>query len=150
MTSEVGTLFSSLETIWRTKDFARMRSQWLSNLEAPLYLAEEHRSFITTWPGFDDYFRKTAEVIREITARYRVVAVLPAAAGQNLVAFELDWSAAIDPEPPVAGSVRGVAFVELEHDEWKLRAYVEAPLAPIVYMGELYQLVARTRGIPGS
>lgn len=127
-----------------------MRSLWLDDLAAPLYLAEEHREFITTWDAVDAYFRTTSAAIRAITTAYRVVTVLPAAPGQNMIAFELDWSAAIDPEPPLAGSVRGFALVEREAGTWKLRAYVEAPLAPIVYMNDLYRLVARARGIEGS
>lgn len=144
-------VFSTLESVWRTKAFTRMRGLWLTNLGAPLYVAEENPTIVTSWDAFDAYFAQTSAALREISSAYRIVAVLPGAPGQQIVAFELDWSAAIGPsDPPVAGSVRGQAILEREADEWKLRSYVEAPLAPIVYIGELYKFVACTRSLPAK
>lgn len=143
---EISAVFSTLEQIWRAKDFARMRGLWLTDLASPLYIAEENPTIIASWDAFDAYFAQTSAALRQISSTYRIVAVQPGTGGQQLVAFELDWTAAIGPvNPPVAGWVRGQAVLEQEGSAWKLRSYIEAPLAPIVYMGELYKLVACTR-----
>lgn len=148
---EISAVFSTLEQIWRAKDFALMRGLWLTNLAAPLYIAEENPMIIASWDAFDAYFTQTSAALRQISSTYRIVAVQPGTKDQQLVAFELDWTAAIGPvNPPVAGWVRGQAVLEREGTAWKLRSYIEAPLAPIVYMGELYKLVACTRGAPGK
>lgn len=145
----IAAFFTTLEGVWRTKDFSRMRKLWLTDLPAPLYVAEENPTIVTSWEAFDAYFVQTSSALRQISSSYRIVAVLPGAPGQQIVAFELDWSAAIGPvDPPVAGSVRGQALLEREGNAWKLRSYVEAPLAPIVYIGELYKFVACSRQVP--
>ena len=67
--------------------------------------------------------------------------------GLEMVAFELEWTTYIKGEDaPIGGSVRGIALFEYDGSAWKLKAYIEAPLAPILYMRDLYKVVAGTRG----
>jgi hypothetical protein len=56
----------------------------------------------------------------------------------------MEWQAAIKPEvEKLGGYVRVVAVLRRSQAGWRFVSYVEAPLAPIVYLGELYRLVAR-------
>jgi hypothetical protein len=140
-------LFAEMETVWRSREFGRMRGFWAKDLEAPLYLPEEKHEFITTWAAFDAYFANAARSSRGGKVRYKPLLAVPVGERQRMVAFELEWLTHLrNEDAPIGGSVRGVSLVEYDGSEWKLRAYVEAPLAPIVYMRELYKLFAKDRG----
>jgi len=50
----------------------------------------------------------------------------------------------------VAGTLRAIAICEPTAAGWRIRAWVEAPLAPIVYMRALYEGVARQVTVDGQ
>ena len=140
-------IFTELQGMWLSRDFSRMRSFWLKTLEAPLYLPEEKKDFITTWEGFDAYFAAINSGSQGGGVTYRPLHSTPMGHGQEMVAFELEWTTQIKgEEAPIGGSVRGIAMFEYDGQAWKLKAYIEAPLAPILYMRDLYKLVASSRG----
>jgi hypothetical protein len=141
-------VFADLEHIWQSRDFGRMRAHWLKDLPAPLYLAEEKQTFLTTWPAFDAYFAATGAGSRSSLVKYKPLHSTAVGDGQEMVAFTLEWTVQlVNEDMPIGGSVRGVALFAREADAWKMRAYIEAPLAPIIYMRELYELVAESRGV---
>jgi hypothetical protein len=140
-------VFAELEAMWQTRDFGRMRSFWLKGLAAPLYLAEEKKDFITSWEQFDAYFAAINSGSRGGGVVYRPLHSTAMGQGQEMVAFELEWTTQLKGEDaPIGGSVRGIALFEYDGQGWKLRAYIEAPLAPILYVRDLYKLVAASRG----
>ena len=140
-------LFTELEVVWRSREYSKMRSFWVKSLEAPLYLPEERKDFITSWAQFDEYFVGNAKAMRDIIVTYQPLTVMPLSQSQKIVAFALEWTTQIVNETkPIGGSVRGVAVIENEAGTWKLLSYIESPLAPIMYMRELYETVAKERG----
>ena len=139
-------LFTDMEAVWRVRDFAPMRGFWAKDLAAPLYLPEEKKDFITTWAQFDAYFKNAAAGSRGGLVTYKPLFAMPLADNMQMVTFDLEWTTHLKSEDaPIGGWVRGFAVVERDDADWKLRAYIEAPLAPI-YMRELYKLVAKDRG----
>ena len=144
-------VFAELEHMWQSRDFAAMRSHWLSDLPTPLYLAEEKATFFTTWPEVESYFADVKAHSKAGLVKYKPLHATPMGPGQEMVAFTLEWNVHLTGEAvPIGGSVRGVALFAEEKGAWKLRAYIEAPLAPIVYMRELYKLVPETRGFKAA
>ena len=140
-------VFKELEGLWLSRDFSKMRGYWLKSLPAPLYLAEEKKEFFTTWEQFDAYFAAVNAGSRGGAVTYRPLHSTSMGQGQEMVAFELEWTTYIKGEDaPIGGSVRGIALFEYDGQAWKLKAYIEAPLAPIIYMRDLYKLVAGSRG----
>jgi len=140
-------LFTELEALWRSRDFKQMRRHWVKDLAAPVYLPEEKKEFITTWAQFDAYFANAANNSKNSLVTYKPLFAMPSGPGQQMVAFELEWTMQLVNEAaPIGGSVRGFALMEDDGQAWKLKAYIEAPLAPIIYMRDLYQLVAKERG----
>ena len=140
-------LFTDLEAVWLSRDFSKMRGFWVKALPAPMYLPEEKKDFITTWAKFDAYFEETAKGSKGGIVTYHPLIAMPTAPGQQMVAFALEWTTQLlNDTKPIGGSVRGVALMEDDGKEWKLKSYIEAPLAPIIYMRDLYELVAKDRG----
>ena len=141
-------LFDDLEGVWRARDFKRMRSFWGKNLPAPMYLPEEKKEFITSWEAFDNYFAATAGGSQGGVVTYKPLTAMALSPDHEMVAFELEWTTKLVGEAQaIGGSVRGFALVHDDGADWKLKAYIEAPLAPIIYMRELYGLVAKSRGM---
>ena len=140
-------LFTDLEAVWRSRDFSKMRGFWVKGLPAPMYLPEEKKDFITTWAQFDAYFKATTTGSKGGVVTYQPVIAMPLGPNLQMVAFTLEWTTQlVSDTKPIGGSVRGVAVIEDEAGTWKLRSYIEAPLAPILYMRELYETVAKERG----
>jgi hypothetical protein len=139
-------LFSDIQATWRNQQYSNMRSFWLSTLDAPLYLPEERKEFITSWEQFDAYFAGNAKAMRGILVTIAPQFAVPLSATQQSVVFNLEWTTQMVNDPkPIGGWVRGLAVVEDEAGAYKLRSYIEAPLAPIMYMRELYEVVATQR-----
>jgi hypothetical protein len=139
-------LFAQLDEAYSSKDFAAVRALWSRDAQRPLYIAEEHRRVMTSWEAVEDYWRQTDVLIGKLKSRYMVFDTIAVGSDLCTVAFDLRWEAWIGADPAIAGELRGTALCQREADEWRLRTYVEAPLAPITYMRDLYRLVARTEG----
>lgn len=143
-------LFDALGRHYGARDFAAVRALWVEDLRAPFYLAEEHDEFMDSWDKVENYWRLTARSLSHLRARFVPRTSVPLDEHRRLVGFELTWLAAIGSEPPVAGTLRAAAICERGADGWRIRAWIEAPLAPIVYMRRLYQGVARELSADGA
>ena len=140
-------VFAELEHMWQSRDFGAMRGYWLADLPAPLYLAEEKAAFFTTWAELESYFADIKSHSKGGLVKYKPLHSTPMGAGQEMVAFTLEWNVHLTGEAvPIGGNVRGIAVFAEQKGAWKLRSYIEAPLAPIIYMRELYKLVPEARG----
>lgn len=140
---ELAGLFAALERYYGAKDFAAVRDLWLPQLETPFYIAEEHGEVMSSWEQIERYWRITSESIAHLRARFEPRGAVPLSPTQQLVCFDLTWLARVGSTAPVAGTLRAIAICELTAAGWRIRAWVEAPLAPIVYMRALYEGVAR-------
>jgi hypothetical protein len=140
---DIQALFDRLEQLFASADFAAMSQLWAT--DAPLlYLAEEETSgFLTDWPAVADYFRRTEVAIADLRARYVVQHVIALAPTLRQVAFEMDWAGTLGTQPRTGGHVRGTAVVETTEHGLRLRSYVEAPLAPVLYVRWLSQQYAK-------
>lgn len=148
--SEVADLFAALQRHYGEKDFAAVRGLWLPDLVTPFYIAEEHGEVMQSWEQIERYWRITSESLAHLRARFEPRACVPLAGAQQLVYFDLTWLARVGDTAPVAGTLRAVAICEQTPSGWRIRAWIEAPLAPIVYMRALYEGVARQLTVDGK
>jgi hypothetical protein len=150
VSAELATLFDELGRHYGNKDFPAVRALWLPDLETPFYIAEEHGEVMTSWEQVERYWRITSESLAHLRARFEPRACVPLAGAQQLVYFDLTWLARVGDTAPVAGTLRAVAICEQTPAGWRIRAWIEAPLAPIVYMRALYEGVARQLTVDGN
>jgi hypothetical protein len=146
----IAELFDALGRHYGTKDFAAVRALWVEDLPAPFYLAEEHDEFMDSWDKVENYWRLTSQALSHLRARFAPKTCMPLDEHRRLVGFELTWLASIGSEAPVAGTLRAAAICERGAAGWRIRAWIEAPLAPIVYMRQLYYGVARELTVDGA
>lgn len=143
-------LFAALGRHYGAKDFGAVRALWVERLPAPFYLAEEHDEFIDSWDKLENYWRLTSQTLSHLRARFVPQTSVPLDEHRQLVGFELTWLARVGSDAPVAGTLRAAAVCERSASGWRIRAWIEAPLAPIVYMRHLYHGVARQLTVDGA
>jgi len=144
---EIEHLLARMATAWARHDFDSLRELWRLSPEPLLYLAEE-AEFARSRAEIEAYWTRTAAGIHEVRADYVLDSVAGLSADLYLATFRNEWAARDRPgDDLIAGTCRGVLIVETTAAGIRPRVYVEAPLAPLLYMRDLYKLVARTRGL---
>ena len=141
---EIQSLFDRLSDHWSKMDFKAIRAEW-NNDAPPLYLAEEAPGFATSWDDLEAYWQTTRDTISSITVTYELLSEKQVTPDVKLVAFNLVWLAGMTSDEDVGGTNRGLACLQLIDDTYKFAGYVEAPLAPIFYVKELYKEFAARR-----
>lgn len=133
-------LFEQLTDCWNRMDFDAMRGLWVDGPTQPLYIAEEAAEPMSDWPAVEAYWRDTRQSIAAVRIDYRLLAVQPVADGLANVLFALTWRARMAAGgPPIGGDNRGVATVCETAGGPRLVAYVEAPLAPMPFLQDVYR-----------
>jgi len=141
---QIESLFDRLSSHWSKMDFEAIRDEW--NTDAPpLYLAEEAPGFATSWSDLEAYWQTTRETISSISVTYELLSEKEVTQEVKLVAFNLVWLARMTNDESVGGTNRGLACLQLIEGTYKFAGYVEAPLAPIFYVKELYKEFAARR-----
>jgi hypothetical protein len=138
-------LFYAMERAFSGKDFRALRDLFAPGLAAPFYLAEEHPNFLTDWAALEAYWQSTDSSIEQLRVRYKVQSTSPVSDELMMAAVTLEWIAHMPEQQPIGGDLRVAALCRLTGETWRLVAYVEAPLAPISYVRELYRRVARDK-----
>jgi hypothetical protein len=147
---DINAVFLEVEGIFRNlaTDHPRMRTLWDPDLAAPVYLAEESQELITDWPSMDRYFALTAEVLSMVRARYQLQSVVPLGGDLVTAYCRMEWQGVMPPDPDrIGGYVRVIAVLRKTAPGWRFVSYVEAPMAPIMYIRDLYKLVAKVSTI---
>lgn len=133
-------------------DFAALRGHWDVEDPEPIYLAEEIGAFLYDWPAIERYWADTRRVLERLAARHWDLRVRLLAPGLAIGTWRMHWDCEVRGQPkPVGGEVRVTATFRRKPAGWKLVHYVEAPLAPIVYVRTLYegQVTPGFAGTPG-
>ena len=141
---QIETLFDRLSSHWSKMDFESIRGEWNTDAQ-PLYLAEEAPGFATSWSDLEAYWQATRDTISSISVTYELLSEKEVTPEVKLVAFNLVWLAHMTNDEKVGGTNRGLACLQLIDETYKFVGYVEAPLAPIFYVKELYKEFAARR-----
>ena len=147
---DIEAVFLEVEGIFRNlaAEHQRMRALWDPALASPVYLAEESQELITDWASLDRYLQLTARVLSTVRARYQLQSVVPLGDGLVTAYCRMEWQAVMPPDPDrIGGYVRVIAVLRQTRSGWRFVSYVEAPLAPLMYVRDLYKLAARVSTI---
>jgi hypothetical protein len=140
-------LLTRMSQAWREGDFAFLSGLW-DGVDDPVYLAEEEPGFARSHAELASYWERTSAGLADVRGDYRLESLTVLIAPLYLATFTNEWAAREKPgEAMVAGTCRAVMIVEAREDRLVPRGYIEAPRAPLIYMRELYKLVATTRGL---
>jgi hypothetical protein len=143
---DIAGVFAGVEQMFLNleHDYKNFRAFWAPDIEAPVYIAEEHKEIIADWASLENYFEAAAKILGPVVCKYDLKAIVPIQPDLVTAYCQMEWQAAIKPEvEKMGGYVRVVAVLRKSSAGWRFISYVEAPLAPIVYLGELYKRVAK-------
>ncbi len=138
-------VFDELAAAWSALDFDRLKRLWDTS-QTPIYIAEEAPPNLD-WTALDAYWAATrASVVRMHVALAAPTFVL-LAPGLVSAVYTMHWEAQLTGEAnPVGGDNRVCATLRRGGERWLFVQYVEAPLAPIIYMRQLYERAATHLG----
>ncbi len=135
----IDSLLTAAEHAWGKSDFAALKQLWDPSAE-PWYLAEEARKPCFSWQNLDGYWAATRAASRAISIRIADVTYRRLAADLISSFYHMHWNFQTpDTQAPVGGDVRVYALFRRTAAGWRFAQYIEAPLAPIVYMRTLYE-----------
>ena len=136
---EIVAVLDAYRGAWNAHQFAQLPQYWDTADPTPIYLAEEASAAAMDWPAVRAYWKDTARVIERIQVQYANIRTKPVGPDQVMVVMDMRWDALWDGGRLTGGDNRVVASLRRTKDGWKFFSWVEAPLAPIVYMRRLYQ-----------
>ena len=140
LSDEITAIFKGCEALWGRQDYAALRALWDPAEAEPWYVAEEVDHPMIGWAAIDGYFAKNPSVLKAIAVRYSDIKVKRLAPDLALALFTLRWDARMAPgAPAIGGDNRATAIFRKTAQGWRFCHYVEAPIAPIVYMRKLYE-----------
>lgn len=138
--TEIDALLTHYYAHFSAMDFAAARSVWDSAEPHPCYLAEEIDDFLRDWPAIEAYWASSQATMSKLQSRHWALRAQQIAADLATATWRLHWNAQIiGQDKPVGGEVRATAVLRRRTEGWRLFHYVEAPLAPILYIRQLYQ-----------
>lgn len=142
LTAELEPTFDALIRAWTSGDLQSIRSLWHAETDEPWYVAEEEPDPLAGWDAIEDYWRRTSESITRLTMRIWDLQAKPVGADHALVLYQMHWNAEVQGMPKPCGGDNRVTALLRRSDEsprWRFCHYVEAPLAPIVYLRRYYE-----------
>jgi hypothetical protein len=142
--TSVERFFEDYAIAWATNDPARLEALWDTDDPMPVYLAEEHPVAMTDWPAVRAYWQNNHRYIERIRLRFGDF-TFKHQHGDELVTavFQMRWDLQLrDPGHAAAAAMGGdnrvVATLRRTAQGWRLCAWVEAPLAALPYLQQLY------------
>ena len=133
-------MFASYQAAWAANDPQQLEAHWDSNDPAPVYLAEEIAVRMTDWDAIRGYWNNNRDYIERV--RLTFSGFMFKSLHDDLVSavFDMRWDIAFRSADTSAmgGDNRVVATVRRVGEHWRLIAWVEAPLAALPYLQQLY------------
>jgi hypothetical protein len=119
-----------------TLDAGKLAAHWDERDPAPVYIAEEVDQVFADWPAIKAYWAGNAAYIAKIEVELSDYVIKPLHDDEALVAASMRWTLAPKSasQKPMSGENRLIALMRKVDSEWRLAAWVEAPLAPLAYM----------------
>ncbi|MEZ5499686.1 MAG: hypothetical protein R3E77_09690 [Steroidobacteraceae bacterium] len=145
LADELSPLWRNFSLNWNSRDFAALRALWHPEV-APVYFAEEIDRPLLDWPAIESYWHDVRRSFIALDTQIMDLRSLPRGENQAASLFVMRWQALMsNNQAPIAGDTRVIANLARHGNDWKITQYVEAPLAPIVYMRKLYQRIAENQ-----
>ena len=142
--TEILAVMEGVKDDWNTFKYDEFAKRWDESDANPIYLAEESDVIMTSWPQIKKYWAGTEAWNEWIVVDYFNYTVKSVDETHAMVSFELRFDVKLNDRPkPIGGDNRAVVSLRKIDGEWKIYAWVEAPLAAITYMRKLYELNVR-------
>ncbi len=121
-------------------DFAGTRACWDTEDPRPTYLAEEIDDFLHDWPSIDAYWKASQAAMSKLSSRHWALRARVVTDDLASATWRIHWNAQVIGQANPAGvDVRVTGMFRRKREGWRLFHYVEAPLAPIIYVRKLYE-----------
>lgn len=141
LVSEIKPTLDQLRTCWNSLELEGIRALWVSGEAEPLYLPEEADNFLTTWAAVEKYWQETTRTIGRMHMRIWDLEAKYLESSLASVWYRMHWNATVAGyDEPVGGENRVSALLRHTPEGWRFCQYVEAPLAPMIYLRRLYAL----------
>jgi hypothetical protein len=138
---DIEALLEQLIERWDGMRLAEIRDLWDPDEAQPFYLPEEAEEPLTSWADIEAYWQRTRDTIARLSMRIWEVNAKPLGPDLAVALYRMHWNADVTGFPKaVGGDNRVTAIFRHTAEGWRFCHYVEAPLAPIVYMRQLYEL----------
>ena len=142
--SAILAVMEGVKADWNNFRYDEFSKRWDETDSNPLYLAEESDVIMTSWPQIKKYWAGTEAWNEWIVVDYFNYNVKSVDESHAMVSFELRFDVKLNDRPkPIGGDNRAVVSLRKIDGQWKIYAWVEAPLAAITYMRKLYELNVR-------
>ena len=139
--AEIDSLLEELVERWNAMELLKIRELWDPNETQPYYIPEEAEQPLTGWEAIESYWQGTMDSISRLKMRVWDLQAKNLSADLAVAIYRLHWTADVEGFPkPVGGDNRVTAIFRHTDAGWRFCHYVEAPLAPITYMRQLYEL----------
>ena len=140
LTEEITAVLDRLRNNWNRMDLKAMADLWDTSDPQPFYLPEEVEEPLRDWDAIQAYWGKTMQIIPRLKMRIWDLEAVPVTDGLAWVSYQFHWDAVAEGyDKPVGADNRAVALFRKLPEGWRICRYVEAPLAPILYMRKLYE-----------
>lgn len=140
LAEEIAGVLDRLRDNWNRMDLKAMAELWDTSDPQPFYLPEEVEEPLRDWDAIQAYWDKTMQMIPRLKMRIWDIQTSPLSEDLAWVSYQFHWDAVAEGyDKPVGADNRAVALFRKLPEGWRICRYVEAPLAPILYMRKLYE-----------
>jgi ketosteroid isomerase-like protein len=139
--SAIESAIRALERYWATLDFKAIRALWDDSVP-PLYLAEEAAGPARTWDELDKYWAATGKLAKRNLVKIRNIRYHDLHRDLVSAFYDMHWDIELADGKTIGGDNRVCVSFRRSAAGWRIAQYIEAPLAPILYMRQLYELNA--------
>jgi hypothetical protein len=135
----VETLLAEVATRWRTLDTPALESLW-DHGHPPLYVAEESTEIHKSFESLRAYWTAARDSTLKMGLRLGRPEIVPLAPDLVTAMYPLHWECVLKGQTtPIGGDNRAFSVLRHVDGQWRFTQYIEAPLAPLVYMQHLYE-----------
>jgi hypothetical protein len=138
---EIETVLEQLTQRWNRMDFSAIRELWDPEESEPYYLPEESQQLLASWDAIEAYWANTKATISRLSMRIWDVQAKLLAPDLAVAVYRMHWNGEVTGYPaPLGGDNRVTAIFRRSGETWRFCHYIEAPLAPLLYLKRLYEL----------
>ena len=139
--TDIEAVLAELVERWTHMRLPEIRDLWDPDEEQPYYVPEEAEQALVGWDELTAYWQGTQAAISRLSMRVWDLQVKPLGPDLSVALYKMHWNADVTGFPkPLGGNNRVTAIFRHTPHGWRFCHYVEAPLAPIIYMRQLYEL----------
>ena len=147
--TEIISIMSHVASDWNANNYDGLKAHWDQTDPAPIYLAEEADQIMTSWPQVENYWSASEKWIDWIHVEYSNYDVKRVDELNAMVTFDLRFDLKLNDRPRrIGGDNRAVVSLRRVDGDWKIHAWVEAPLSAMSYVRKLYEMNVRD-DLPG-